>query len=127
MMLFIPMNVTVKSLLSELNRVRHINSDYVFHTSTGTRFDGSKIGKWFRQALKEAGITDFRFHDLRHTFASWLVQHGVDLYVVQRLLGHKTGEMTRRYAHLAPDNLRTAINSLNGIGTDIKTDIGAVY
>lgn len=100
----LPLNDKVKNLLTELKRVRHINSPYVFHTSTGTKFDGSKIGRWFRQALREAGITDFRFHDLRHTFASWLVQNGVDLYLVQRLLGHKTGEMTRRYTHLAPDN-----------------------
>ncbi|MGB9736178.1 MAG: tyrosine-type recombinase/integrase, partial [bacterium] len=63
--------------------------------------------------VNETGITDFRFHDLRHTFASWLVQNGVDLYVVQRLLGHKTGEMTRRYAHLAPDNLRAGVAMLD--------------
>ena len=109
----LPMNETVKNLLKELNKVRHINSPYVFHTSTGNRFDGSKIDKWFREALKKVGITDFRFHDLRHTFASWLVQNGVDLYVVQRLLGHKTGEMTRRYAHLAPDNLRDGVTILD--------------
>ncbi len=120
----LPMHEQVKELLSKLKRVRHISSFYVFNSSQGTKIDESKVGKWFRQALRESGIENFRFHDLRHTFASWLVQNGVDLYRVQQLLGHKTGDMTRRYAHLAPDNLRTAINSLNHSGTAIKTAIG---
>ncbi len=109
----LPMNEPVKKLLSELNKVRHINSPYVFHTSTGNRISAKTVRQGFHRACKKAGIQDFRFHDLRHTFASWLVQKGVSLYEVQRLLGHKTGEMTRRYAHLAPDNLRTAVNALN--------------
>jgi site-specific recombinase XerD len=54
-------------------------------------------------------VTNFRFHDLRHTFASALVQKGVDLYRVQRLLGHRDGRMTQRYAHLAPETLLEAV------------------
>ena len=119
----LPMNEPVKRLLTELSKVRHISSAYVFHTSTGSKLSRRAIGISFHRICEKAGIQDFRFHDLRHTFASWLVQGGIDLYRVQRLLGHKTGEMTRRYAHLAPDNLRTAINSLNDTATAIKTAI----
>jgi site-specific recombinase XerD len=60
---------------------------------------------WFERAVKLASIQNFHWHDLRHTYASRLVQRGVDLYTVQRLLGHKDSKMTMRYAHLAPKNL----------------------
>lgn len=62
------------------------------------------------------GVDDTRqrvvFHTLRHTFASWLVEQGVDLYAVQRLMGHESQAMTQRYAHLAPDSLRRAVKTL---------------
>jgi integrase len=64
-------------------------------------------------ALEKAGIEDFTFHDLRHTFATRLVQRGVDLYKVQRLLGHKTPSMTQRYAHHCPDSLRDGVAVLD--------------
>ena len=109
----LPMNKTVKELLTELNKVRHINGDYVFSSKVGTKLDASKVDKWFRQALKTAGITDFRFHDLRHTFASWLSQGDVNIYKVQRLLGHRTIAMTMRYAHLSPQNLQDSVAVLD--------------
>lgn len=59
----------------------------------------------WRKALKRAGIEDFRWHDLRHTWASWLVQHGTPLYVVQEMGAWESEGMVRRYAHLAPANL----------------------
>jgi integrase len=55
--------------------------------------------------LKKAGIEDFRFHDLRHTWASWLIQSGVPLSALQEMGGWESIEMVRRYAHLAPNHL----------------------
>lgn len=70
---------------------------------------------------KPVEIADARqrvvFHSLRHTFASWLVQNGTPLYTVAKLMGHSTLEMTQRYSHLAPDTLKKAALSLEGVLT----------
>lgn len=68
------------------------------------------LGKWkyrhaFETACKMAGLQDFHFHDLRHTYASWKVMAGVDLRTVAELLGHRTLAMVMRYSHLSPDHL----------------------
>lgn len=60
-----------------------------------------------------AELTNFRFHDLRHTFISYLVMNGVDIRTVQELAGHKTLTMTMKYAHLSPDHKSQAINLLD--------------
>ena len=75
----------------------------------------------FIAARKAAGLDDVRFHDLRHTFASRLVQAGVPLYDVGQLMGHKSLEMVQRYAHLAPDYQERAINALNELGHNMGT------
>jgi integrase len=69
----------------------------------------------FDQAVKEAKLDDFRFHDLRHTAASWLVQRGCTLKEVQEFLGHKSIAMTMRYSHLSPDHLRVAVARLDNV------------
>ena len=107
----IPLNDTLMELFKGLYKVRHINSLYVFCRANGKRYVELKGA--FRRAVKAAGIENFRFHDLRHCFASALVQRGIDLFAVQRLLGHKDGRMTQRYAHLAPENLRDAVRTLD--------------
>jgi integrase len=66
-------------------------------------------------AVKRAKLTDLHWHDLRHTFASWAVQRRVSLYELKELLGHSTLTMVKRYAHLAPEHLRTAAAALDGI------------
>lgn len=69
--------------------------------------------RWLEHAVKGAGIDHFRWHDLRHTFASRLVMAGVDVPSVQKLLGHKSITMTMRYAHLAAGHLQAAVEKLN--------------
>jgi len=72
-----------------------------------------QVGFAFRQALEKAGIEDFHIHDMRHTFASWLVQEGVPLSELRDLLGHSSITQTERYAHLAPGGLHKAVQILD--------------
>jgi site-specific recombinase XerD len=62
---------------------------------------------------QSAVLREIHLHDMRHTFAMRLVQRGVDLYKVHRLLGHKTSTMTQRYAHHSPESLRDGVNVLD--------------
>ncbi|WP_208856077.1 tyrosine-type recombinase/integrase [Chromobacterium subtsugae] len=82
-----------------------------------------KAATGWKSALKRAGIENFRFHDLRHTWASWLVQEGVPLHIIQELGGWHSFEMVQRYAHLAPEHLRghvTAIDVILDSGTNLS-------
>ena len=72
-----------------------------------------------RRAVKAAKIDKKPgLHDLRHTGASWMVQAGVPLYEVQKILGHASISMTQRYAHFTPDHLRAAVEALCGCRLD---------
>jgi Phage integrase family. len=70
----------------------------------------------WRNALKRAGINDFRWHDLRHTWATWHRQAGTPTHELQRLGGWKSSAMVERYAHLAPEQLASAAARLNSVG-----------
>lgn len=78
----------------------------------GRVFEVGDIKKGWGKLIADAGIEQFRFHDLRHHFASRLVRTGVDLNTVRELLGHADITMTLRYAHLAPDTLAAAVAKL---------------
>jgi integrase len=90
---------------------RRLDSPYLFCNEKGEPF--ADVDTSFRNAWKRSGVSYFRFHDLRHTFASWLVMKGADLRTVQELLGHKDIRMTLRYAHLAPDHMRRVVDILD--------------
>ncbi len=105
----IPMDETVKTTLKEVER----KGDHVFCDGEGESF--VRLQRSVEAALKKSGIEDFRFHDLRHTFASNLVMAGEDLNTVRELLGHKDLTMTLRYAHLSPNHKTKAINVLDRV------------
>lgn len=109
----IPVNQTVFDLLTQKYATRSSDSLLVFASQMATPLDGSNLRRGFTCALKAAQIEDLHFHDLRHTFATRLVQAGVDLYKVQRLLGHKSPSMTQRYAHHYPESLRDGVEVLD--------------
>jgi len=81
----------------------------------------------FETARAKAGLEDVRFHDLRHTFASRLVQRGVPLYEVMQLTGHKSLVMVQRYAHLAPEFQERAIGALNDVVNQSKDRINGCW
>ena len=82
----------------------------VFINSNGCQL--GDIKRSFTTALKKANIKDFRFHDLRHTFASHLVMKNTDIRTVQELMGHKDIRMTMRYSHLSNAHLKQAVSRL---------------
>ena len=83
-------------------------------TYVGKPIANANTRAW-RNALKRADITDFRWHDLRHTWASWHRMHGTPTHELQQLGGWKTAAMVERYAHLAPDHLASAAARLDSV------------
>lgn len=107
----IPIHPTCRAGLLSC-RMRCATSRYVFcGEDPGKRIVSFKKG--FVAACRRAQIENFRIHDMRHTFASWLVIAGRPLAEVRDLLGHSSIRQTEIYAHLAPENLRAAVNSLS--------------
>ena len=102
----IPVNTVLNTLLNALERPYA----RVFLGREGREVENIRMA--FKTALKRAVIENFRFHDLRHTFASQLVMSGVDIKSVMELLGHKSLEMTTRYAHLSPSHKSAAVEKM---------------
>jgi integrase len=102
----IPMSLTLLNTLRAFGKVIDITGK-VFPISVRSLREG------FDKAVSKAAFENFHFHDLRHTFATRLVQAGVDLYKVKELLGHKTIIMTMRYAHHCSESLRSSIEVLD--------------
>src|SRR5262249_49011967 len=121
--LFVPLSKSVKprltalsaSAISLLNSLpRTDGNENIFTSPMPGRTSPSLWFPW-RRIRARAGIEDVRLHDLRHSFASFLVNEGVSLYVVQALLGHANARTTQRYAHLVADTLAQATEIVDGI------------
>jgi len=85
------------------------------------RLSNEERRKAYENAVANAKLDDVNFHTLRHTFASWAVMRGVSLKELQELLGHSSLAMTMRYAHLAPERLRSAVTRLEGLTSSKPT------
>jgi integrase len=115
----VPMTARVREMFLDMDRGS--NGDLVFPDEKG-RVQG-KISHTFWRVVEELrlneGVTDSRdrvvYHSLRHTYASRMVMAGVDLYPVQRLLGHSVSKMTERYSHLSNDTLMEAVRRMEGV------------
>lgn len=101
-------------------RARSDGTGPVFRSEKGQALHNPKYS--FLAALRQAGISNFTWHDLRHDFATRLRRKGVPLEDIADLLGHKTLAMTRRYAHVSMERLRQAVSRLQPTGT--RTDTG---
>ena len=89
----------------------------------------NRVTKPFEHALKKAGIDNFRFHDLRHTFASHFVMSGGDLLSLREILGHSDIRMVQRYSHLRPEYKKEKLNNLDRVfsaGTHKSPTIGKI-
>ena len=106
----VPMSPMVERTLKSIER----KCEFVFQ-SPKTKKGQKDVRTGWRNACERAGIHDFRFHDLRHTAATWMVAVGIDLVTVKEILGHANIKTTMRYAHPTPENKRKAVNALAAI------------
>jgi len=106
----IPMNGEVFSLLNNLER----DGTYIFPNSCGKKRDQVFVSRTFKKYLRKAELDNrLTFHSLRHTFASYLVQNGVSLYIVSKLLGHADVKTTMIYSHLSPQTFHEVMNQFS--------------
>lgn len=106
---FVPMTVTLKKALEKAQKGP--KTEFVINIGYGAgkkRYTKDYLTSYYKQIARKAKVDSF-LHKLRHTYASQLVQNGVDLYSVSKLLGHSSVKMTEIYAHLVPDTLKRAV------------------
>jgi integrase len=107
----IPMSDAVHQVIQKC--VLENESEYVF-SSGGRQILEDSLTQKFRRCVRKANFDNkVHFHSLRHTFATWLVQDGVSLYEVQKLLGHSASRVTEIYSHLAPQGLHATVNRIS--------------
>lgn len=110
----LPLNETAMGILRERHNQKLTQCEIVFPSSNGTRMLNRNLFRAFEIATDRAKVDNFRFHDLRHTFATRLVQSGVGIYEVQKLGRWKNSLMVMRYAHHNSESLRSSIEVMDG-------------
>ena len=108
---YIPLNDEANMLMQQLYKKSESKNGLLFPSKNNQPFNNVK--RSWSSVLEKANITQFRWHDLRHHFASKLVMAGVDLNTVRELLGHSDIKMTLRYAHLAPEHKINAVRKID--------------
>jgi integrase len=116
----IDINEELEGILREIRRRNGLRSEYVFCNKKGRHINTNILDYAFENSLRRAGIRDFKFHDLRHTFASHFVMKGGSLKGLQELLGHIHLTMTLRYAHLSPEHKKREVNLLTGLTKNVN-------
>ena len=119
----LPLNGNAMKILAARYREGMNVNHYVFPNGCRHRIVASNLMRAYRQAVRESGIAKARFHDLRHTFASRLVQNGADLFAVQKLGRWKNTSMVMRYAHHYTESLRATIEMMDGGKQPIITNL----
>ncbi|MHB8370471.1 MAG: tyrosine-type recombinase/integrase [Leptospirales bacterium] len=109
----VPVNESAVQVLNGQSKIRKLGCDLVFSTGNGTAYTARNVIRAFANACQIAKVENFRFHDLRHTFATRLIHAGVDMYTVQRLGRWKSLSMVLRYAHHSPESLRSGMEAVN--------------
>jgi integrase len=119
----LPVNTKTLGVLKARANVRSLKTDYVFSNGAGNRRDARDLLRAFYLAMKLADVRRFRIHDLRHTFATRIVQAGADIYTVQKLGRWKTISMVLRYAHHQPESLRGGAEVLDRLRRENSTKL----
>ncbi len=119
----LPLNETAFGVMKEKSSHNLSPCDIVFPSNNGTRMSNRNLFRAFINATDRAKIEKLRFHDLRHTFATRLVQAGVGIYEVQMLGRWRSASMVRRYAHHNPESLRSSIKVMDGLKDAFITNL----
>ena len=107
----VPLAGVALSMMAELSKVRRIESDLVFYSESGDQ--PVDLTKPWTTALEKAKVSNFRFHDLRHSAASYLAMNGATTIEIAAILGHKTLQMVKRYSHLTNSHTSSVVTAMN--------------